>query len=602
MPTFTETHFPSSDPDRASVKRRLPVGAELVDPNLTHFRVWAPSARRVSVVTPAKQPIVDLEREEAGYFSGAGAAGAGDRYAFQLDEDERIYPDPASRSQPDGPHAASQIVDPAFQWSDAAWQGVTLRGQVIYELHVGTLTPGGTWRDAMNQLSELAELGISVIEMMPIAEFDGRFGWGYDGVDLFAPYHQYGTPDDLRRFVDTAHRLGIGVILDVVYNHLGPAGNYLRMFSPAYFSKRYENEWGEAINFDGPDAGPVREYFVSNAGYWIDEFHFDGLRLDATQQIFDASAEHIMKAIGDRVRERAGARSTIVVAENEPQDARLVRPGHEGGYGLDGLWNDDFHHSVMVALTGRSEAYYSDTRGNPQELISAAKYGYLFQGQYYHWQKQERGTPSLDLEPPRFVVFLQNHDQVANSAHGLRGHELTSPGRWRAATALMLLMPGTPMLFQGQEFVATAPFLYFADFETELADAVRRGRAQFLKQFASIKGYESTTALDDPGSLDTFERCKLNLEERVTHAPAYALHHDLIALRRQEAAFRAQRRSDVDGAVLDREAFALRFFTDGHADDRLLLVNLGTRRQSGFVRGTAPRAAGRRGVAHSVVE
>src|SRR5262249_4457443 len=247
---------------------------------------------------------------------------------------------------------------------------------------VGTFTRAGIWAAAESLLPQLAETGITVIEIMPVADFNGRFGWGYDGVNLFAPTRLYGRPDDFRRFVDRAHALRLGVILDVVYNHLGPVGNYLREFSSSYFTDRYVNEWGEAINFDGPDAGPVREYFIENAGYWIDEFHLDGLRLDATQQIFDSSAEHILAAIGKRVRDAARGRATILVAENEHQDTRLVRPLGEGGFGLDGLWNDDFHHSAMVALTGRAEGYYSDTRGEPQELVSAAKHGYLFQGQY----------------------------------------------------------------------------------------------------------------------------------------------------------------------------------------------------------------------------
>ena len=408
-----------------------------------------------------------------------------------------------------------------------------------------------------------------------MAEFSGRFGWGYDGVDLFAPTRLYGRPDDLRRFVERAHALGVAVILDVVYNHLGPTGNYLRSFSPAYFTDRYENEWGDAINFDGPDSGPVREFFASNAAYWIDEFHFDGLRLDATQQIFDNSPEHILSLVSTAARDAAQGRSTIIVAENEPQDVRIVRPQRDGGFGLDGLWNDDFHHSAVVAVTGRSEAYYSDTRGEAQEFVSAAKYGYLYQGQHYHWQQQPRGTPTWSIPPAAFVCFLQNHDQVANSARGARLHQLTSPGRLRAMTALFLLMPSTPMLFQGQEFAASAPFLYFADFEGELAAAVRKGRAEFLTQFPSVAAYESQAALDAPGDPATFARCKLDLREREKHAEAYALHRDLLALRREDEAFQTQRIGGVDGAVLSSSAFALRFFTDGHAGDRLLIVNLG---------------------------
>jgi maltooligosyltrehalose trehalohydrolase len=563
--------------EAVAVQRRLPIGAEYQGDGRTHVRVWAPAASRVDVVVGGGSTATALAAEADGYFSGVVEAAPGDRYQFRLGDDAHLYPDPASRYQPDGPHAASQIVDPsAFEWTDTGWRGAELRGQVIYELHVGTFTPDGTLAAAIAELAELARLGITMIEVMPIAEFDGRFGWGYDGVDLFAPFHHYGAPDDLRRFVDAAHHHGIAVILDVVYNHFGPVGNYLRAFSPAYFSDRYENEWGDAINFDGENAGPVRELVVSNAGYWIDEYHVDGLRLDATQQIFDASPEHVLAAIGRRAREVAGDRSIVLVAENEPQETRLVRPAAEDGYGLDGLWNDDFHHSAMVALTGRREAYYSDTQGDPQELISAAKYGYLFQGQHYYWQRNRRGTPAWGLPPHAFVAFLQNHDQVANSARGARGHELTSPGRWRAMTAFLLLGPSTPMLFQGQEFGSAAPFLYFADFEdAALAAAVKRGRAEFLTQFPSIVEYERVAALDDPGDPATFERCKLDRGERERNGHVVALHRDLLRLRRDDAAFAVRDRCDLDGCVLSASAFALRFFTPGHADDRVLVVNLG---------------------------
>lgn len=492
------------------------------------MRVWAPSASRVEAVL-VSGAATSLNREEHGYFSGVIAANAGDRYQFRIDGGDRLYPDPASRFQPDGPHGVSEIVDPgSFRWTDDEWRGVSLDGQVLYELHVGTFTREGTWAAAANELPELARIGITAIELMPVAEFDGRFGWGYDGVDPFAPTHLYGRPDDLRRFVDAAHRVGVAVILDVVYNHLGPVGNYLRAFSPSYFTNKYDNEWGDAINFDGPDAAPVREFFIANGGYWIDEFHLDGLRLDATQQLFDESDEHILAALGRRAREAGGRRSVVLVAENEVQDTTLVRPISEGGYGLDALWNDDFHHSAMVALTGRSEAYYTDTRGDPQEFVSSAKYGYLFQGQFYRWQAQPRGTPAWGLSPSNFVTFLQNHDQVANSARGLRGHRLTSPGRWRAMTALLLLGPGVPMLFQGQEFAASAPFLYFADFEGELAAAVRKGRREFLSQFRSLIDFARRGALADPGDPATFERCRLDLRERDAHGAEYALHIDLL--------------------------------------------------------------------------
>ena len=557
------------------VPRRLPVGAEYLGNGRTDVRVWAPRVDRVALVVDGTAATA-MAAEPGGYFSASVEAQPGARYQFRLADDERLYPDPASRFQPEGPHGPSEVIEPrAFTWTDSSWSGIRIEGQVAYELHVGTFTREGSWESAARQLPELARIGVTVVEIMPVAEFDGRFGWGYDGVDLFAPTRLYGRPDDFRRFVDAAHAASLGVVLDVVYNHLGPSGNYLRAFAPAYFSDRYDNEWGDALNFEGPEAGPVREFFVANAGYWIDEFHLDGLRLDATQQIFDRSPEHIIAAIGRRAREAAGGRSIVVIAENEPQDTRLVRPLDAGGFGLDALWNDDFHHAATVALTGRAEAYYSDTHGQPQEFISSAKYGYLFQGQHYRWQRQSRGTPSWGVPPAAFVTYLQNHDQVANSARGLRVHRLTSPGRWRAMTALMLLMPGTPMLFQGQEFAASAPFLYFADHEPALAEAVRRGRAEFLTQFPSLIGFERSGGLDDPAAIATFERCKLDFTERESHRAAYALHQDLLRVRREDAAFRAQAAGAVDGAVLGGAAFALRYSTPDHADDRLLIVNLG---------------------------
>jgi maltooligosyltrehalose trehalohydrolase len=311
-------------------------------------------------------------------------ARTGMRYSLRLDQGEAALPDPASRFQPEGPHGPSEIVDPGdFAWTDGAWRGRTREQLVIYEMHVGTFTPDGSWEAASRELRALAELGITCLEIMPVAEFPGRFGWGYDGVNLFAPTRLYGRPIDFRRFVDRAHAHGIAVILDVVYNHFGPDGNYLKLFSAAYFTDRYDNEWGEAINFDGPESGPSREFFVANAGYWIDEHHLDGLRLDATQAIFDRSEDHIIAAVARQVRSAGRGRTTFVVAENEPQHAKLARPAERGGYGLDALWNDDFHHSAMVALTGRHEAYYSDYRGRPHEFVAAAKHGFLYQGQRY---------------------------------------------------------------------------------------------------------------------------------------------------------------------------------------------------------------------------
>jgi maltooligosyltrehalose trehalohydrolase len=560
-------------------QRRFPVGAEPLAGGGVHFRVWAPKRRRVQVALEDERGnatvLRPLAAEQNGYFSGVvQEARPGAFYRFQLDDDNAVYPDPVSRFQPRGPHGPSQVIDPAFDWTDGNWPGVTLEGQVIYEMHIGTFTPDGVWAAAEEQLPELADLGITVLEVMPVADFPGRFGWGYDGVNFFAPTRLYGVPDDFRRFVDRAHALGLGVILDVVYNHFGPDGNYLGAFADEYASKRYKTDWGPSPNFDGDNAGPVREFVLANVAYWIGEFHLDGLRLDATQNVYDSSQDHILAAITRTARQAAGKRNVIVVAENEPQETKLVRPQAEGGFGMDALWNDDFHHSAMVLLTGRKEAYYSDYLGSPQEFISAVKYGYLYQGQWYHWQKQGRGMPSFGIKPAAFVAFTQNHDQVANTFLGRRCHMLAGPGEHRAMTALTLLAPSTPMLFQGQEFAASSPFLFFADHKPELARLVDRGRREFMAQFSSLSVPEVLDHLPNPSDPETFERSKLKFAERQEHAEAYALHRDLLRLRREDPVFRAQRPGSVDGAILEEKTFVLRFFGEKD-DDRLLLVNFG---------------------------
>ncbi len=556
-------------------QRQLPIGAELRNDG-AHFRVWAPRRRSVQVVIGKnRNRVAPLEASKDGYFSGfVPDVQAGDVYWFRLD-DAGDFPDPASRYQPEGPHGPSQVVDPTqFRWTDHAWRGVGLKGQVIYEMHIGTFTPEGTWEAAIRELPALADTGITVLEVMPVAEFPGRFGWGYDGVALFAPTRLYGGPDDFRKFVDEAHRLNMGVILDVVYNHLGPDGNYLREYSENYFTKKYDNEWGDAINFDGADSRPVREFFVSNAGYWIDEYHLDGLRLDATQQMFDDSEPHVLVEMGQKVREAARGRQTLLITENECQHARLVRPVDQGGYGLDGLWNDDLHHSAKVVLTGKNDAYYTDYLGKPQEFVSAMKWGYLYQGQWYKWQKKRRGMAALDLEPFQFVNYLENHDQIANSGRGERLHQLSSAGRYRAMTALLLLGTGTPMLFQGQEFAASSPFYYFADHKPDLAELVRKGRTEFLSQFPDLALPEMQSQLTDPADEQTFVRSKLDPSERQKHSQPHQLHKDLLRLRREDPAFSLQRKRGVDGAVLGDDCFVLRYFADDGLD-RLLVVNLG---------------------------
>ena len=541
----------------------------------TWFRVYAPDAPALAVALEgAETREHPLTRSGDGYWSGhidGVRAGAGYRYVLR----GQRYPDPCSRFQPEGPHGPSLVVDErAFRWHDAAWSGLTMRGQVIYELHVGAFTPQGTFDAAIGELARLRALGVTAIELMPIAEFAGRWNWGYDGVALFAPYHGYGDHDALKRFVDAAHAEGIGVILDVVYNHLGPDGNYLGAYWPGYFTDRYRTDWGDPLNFDGPDAAPVRDFFVRNACYWIADFHLDGLRLDATQNVYDASPRHILGEIVTAARAAAAPRSIIVVGENEPQRMEALDPPEAGGWGLDALWNDDFHHSARVALTGRRDGYLHDHRGHAQEFVSAARHGFLFQGQYYTWQKQARGTPTDDAPAPAFIHFIENHDQVANTIDGARLASITSPGRLRALTALLLLGPQTPMLFMGQEYGSTRPFTFFADHKPELARTVHAGRRAFLHQFEAYATPEAQARIPDPAARATFDGCKLDVAECARHAAIVALHEDLLRLRRDDPVLARQSRAALDGAVLARHVFVLRWRDPAHGD-RLLVVNLG---------------------------
>jgi maltooligosyltrehalose trehalohydrolase len=548
-----------------------PVGAQVQETG-TSFRVWADSHGKVDVVVHDRAH--PLTAEGGGYFSvHLPDVGDGDTYAFLVDG-KGSFPDPASRFQPLGPHAASQIVDAeVYPWTDSAWRGVELAGQVIYEMHIGSFTQEGTWRAAARELPILADLGITLIELMPVAEFDGAFGWGYDGVDLFSPTRNYGQPNDFRAFVGAAHANGIGVILDVVYNHLGPSGNYLSEFSKSYFSTAKKTDWGASINFDGDKSCSVRQFYYSNAAYWITEYHLDGLRLDATQDIHDNSKDHIIAQIAGAARKAGGERNILIIAENEPQETKLIRPVNEGGYGLDALWNDDFHHSAIVAATGQRGAYYKDYLGSSQEFLSSLKYGFLYQGQWYSWQKKRRGSSTLGTKPAAMVAYLQNHDQVANSARGLRLDKLTTYGRFKALTAVLLLGPATPMLLQGQEFASSAPFLFFADHNAELAERVRQGRSEFLQQWRNLSA--GHLEYDDPSSQETFDTCKLDFSERAKNNEVYNLHRDLLLLRKSEPAFSRQD-GQFDGAILGPETFVVRVFSEGFRDDKLLVVNLGS--------------------------
>jgi maltooligosyltrehalose trehalohydrolase len=552
----------------------MTLGAQ-VETGGVRFRVWAPKRARVDVVLEESGRSFPLMKDEAGYFSGlVPIATAGMLYRYRLDNGD-AYPDPCSRYQPQGPHGPSLIVDPStYAWRYPDWQGVRMQGQVIYELHVGTFTPEGTLDATIAQLDELKDCGVTVIELMPLAEFPGRWNWGYDGVDLFAPAHVYGDPDALKRFVDAAHERGLGVILDVVYNHFGPDGNYLPAFSDLYLTDRHPNEWGQAINFDGQGSGPVREFFIQNACYWITEFKLDGLRLDAVHAIYDDSPVHVLAELSRQARVAAGARSIVLIAECESQLITTIQSIEDGGWGLDGVWSDDFHHISRVALTGRGQAYYSDYRGTAQELLSVIKRGFVYQGQRYQWQKKPRGTVVKNEPASGFVFYLQNHDQVANHLHGDRIHALASHARYRAIAALLLLAPETPMLFMGQEFGASNPFLFFADHHSDLAAKVYEGRKKFLAEFPEYATPEAQAAVPDPADEATFQRSCLDLSERRRNGPIYRLHKDLLRLRRDDAILTRQDRRSLDGATLSPQALVLRYMGPAD-DDRLLVVNLG---------------------------
>lgn len=534
------------------------------------FRVWAPGARSVTLSLDGAD--FEMTAAEGGYFELGAVAAPGQRYGYKLNGSAEVLPDPASRYQPGGPHALSQVVDAStFRWKHDSWELAPHARRVLYEMHCGTFTSEGTWAAAARELPRLKDIGITLVEVMPVAEFPGDFGWGYDGVQWFAPYHGYGTPDDFRAFIDEAHGLGIGVILDVVYNHFGPDGNYAPVFAPPFISRNYKNEWGDALNFDAEGSEGVRAFAIANIRYWIQEFRMDGFRFDAVQQIFDASPEHLAAALTREARDAAGGREVLIFGEHEPQHARLAKPPSEDGYGMDAIWNDDFHHAARVALTGRCDAYFSDYEGSAQELAACARHGFLFQGQHYAWQKQSRGAPALDLPVSRTVCYLENHDQVANTAEGMRLHQRTSPGCMRAMTALLLLGPWVPLLFQGQEFGSSKPFLFFADHQAELAAQVEKGRREFLSQFRNTLDPDIT--LSSPHDRDTFARCILDAGERTGNLWQIALHRDLVELRGGDRVIGGGD-TTVDAAALDSRRLILRY--RGRDADRLLAINLGS--------------------------
>jgi maltooligosyltrehalose trehalohydrolase len=506
-------------------------GAVLLGTGRTRFSVWAPVPARLELCLRRGGGVetVPLQRDDDGVWQAEVAdAGAGTEYWYRIDG-ERDRPDPVSRALAGGVHGASQVVDPkAFAWSDGGWRGLAMADLIIYELHVGTFTPAGTFEAVIERLPYLVDLGVTALELMPVAEFPGSRNWGYDGVSLYAPQSSYGGPEGLRRLVDAAHRAGLAVLLDVVYNHLGPEGNYLRDFGP-YFSDRYRTAWGEGFNLDGPDSDEVRRYLVDNAVYWIREYHLDGLRLDAADRIVDLSPVHLAEELGAAVHAEGEAlgRRALVIAETDSNDPRWVRPREVGGFGLDGHWSDDFHHAVHVALTGERSGYYADF-GGVGPVARALGWRYVHDGGYSPYRRRRHGRPAGDVPGDRFVVCVQNHDQVGNRGFGERLAALVDPAGVRLAAAVLLLAPYVPLLFMGEEYGELRPFLYFVSHgDPALVEAVREGRR---REFAGFGwGHE----VPDPQSEATFEASRLRwaLAED-GHAGVLALYRDLLRMRR----------------------------------------------------------------------
>ena len=510
------------------------------DGDRTRVRVWAPAASHVDlIVESGTRPAAHrLQVEPDGYHSGAfDTLAAGSRYWYALDNGPAL-PDPASRFQPEGVHGPSEVVDAAaFPWRSTTWAAPRADSMVVYELHVGTFSPEGTFAAAMHRLDHLVDLGVTAVELMPVADFPGGRNWGYDGVALFAPARCYGRPDDLRRLVDRAHLLGLAVILDVVYNHLGPDGNYLSSFSPAYFTNRHRTPWGAAVNLDQAGSEHVRRFLIENAAHWINEYRFDGLRLDATHALIDDSPRHVVAELTAAVRASAAPRTVWLSAEDHRNDAAMVRGIGAGGWGLDAVWADDLHHQLRSATAGDRDGYYADFDGTTGDIVATIRQGWFYTGQASAWTGGPRGTDPAGIPPERFVVCLQNHDQVGNRALGERLHHQIDPAVWRAVSALLLMAPETPLLFMGQEWAAGTPFLYFTDHGPELGRLVTEGRRREFRHFPAFADPECAASIPDPQADRTFERSRLDWSEpsREPYRGVLQMYTDWLALRRELA-------------------------------------------------------------------
>ncbi|MDY7225976.1 malto-oligosyltrehalose trehalohydrolase [Hyalangium rubrum] len=561
----------TAEETRAAVPR---LGAWVEPGPRVRWRVWAPDHRSLEVVLhdAAGKPgrVLPMTPEPGGYFVAVlEEQGPGVRYKLRVDG-EGPFPDPWSRSQPQGVHGPSEVVAPDFAWTDSGWKGIGAEELVIYEVHVGTATPEGTFEALIPRLAGLRELGITALELMPLASFPGTRNWGYDGVDLFAPQHSYGGPTGLRRLIDAAHAHGLAVLIDAVYNHFGPDGNYLRCYSPHYFTGRHHTPWGDAVNYDGEHSAPVRQMVLDNVEMWIRDYHADGLRLDAAHAIVDDSPKHLLTEIAERARASAPGRRVHVIAEDERNEARLLRSPEQRGLGLDGVWADDLHHQLRRAFAGDHEGYYQDYTGSAEDIARTLRQGWFYEGQVSKNQGHARGTPAEGVPPRCFVHCIQNHDQVGNRALGERlGHDV-SPAAFRAMSTLLLLSPYTPLLFMGQEWNASTPFLYFTDHNAELGRLVTEGRRKEFSGFARFAG----DTVPDPQAVETFERSRLDWSEaqRPPHASVRALYRELLRLRATEPALKDQRRGGYEARVLGKDALVLE--RRGADQSLLIIVNV----------------------------
>ncbi len=500
-------------------KHEIPFGAQCREDGTVRFKLWAPKANKVDLCLDANVRIPMLA-EDGGWFGlTTNAAAMGSRYQYAINDLK--VPDPGSRFQPEDVHGPSEVIDPAsFDWRDSSWRGRPWEEAVIYELHVGTFSSEGTFAGVESKLNYLAEIGISAIELMPLSDFYGKRNWGYDGVLPYAPDSAYGRPEDLKRLIQAAHAKGLMVILDVVYNHFGPDGNYLNAYSPQFFTERHQTPWGAGINFDGAQSRVVRDFFIHNALYWLEEYHFDGLRFDAIHAIMDDSMPDILEELAETVRSSFGRdRHVHLILENGDNEEHYLRASGDvfadiqRGSGYDAQWNDDIHHALHVLITGEMDGYYSDYKREPVYYLGRClTEGFAYQGEFSEHQKISRGEPSAHLSPLRFVNFLQNHDQIGNRAMGERIGELASDDALRAAVAILLLAPSPPLLFMGEEFKADTPFLFFCDFSGDLAKAVTDGRRSEFASFAKFSLPEMQSQIPDPNSEETFQRSKLNWE------------------------------------------------------------------------------------------